>query len=277
MAFKGDRFDHDPCLCLRYHPLERRSGKSVCALVQKDKSKSPNGQFRTKGVLMKERLNAKYLVFSVIAVMMMYVLYHNERFLIEPTHPIWQHYEPFKWWLLPHGLFGAVVILLAPLQFSDRLRRRFTRFHRIVGRSYVIGAFGLAPLGAYIQYYSERFGAPRSFTVLAVVDAVMLISTTGIAFMFAYKRRITQHRQWIVRSYAVALVFIEGRFILGTTAWEQLGVEIAQAVIWSCLAMSILLADVANHWMEIRSALSAPVRSAAPAKQTVLEEVVEVT
>jgi hypothetical protein len=226
---------------------------------------------------MKARLNAKYVVFSVIAVMIVYVLYHNERFLIEPTHPIWQHYEPFKWWLLPHGLFGAVVILLAPLQFSDRLRRRFTRFHRVVGRLYVIGAFVLAPLGAYIQYYNERLGSPRSFTVLAVVDAVMLIGSTGIAFMFAYKRKITQHRQWIVRSYAIALVFIESRFILGTTGWEQLGVEIVQAIIWSCLAMSILVADLANHRMEIRAALSAPVKSGAPAKQTVLDGAVEAT
>lgn len=122
----------------------------------------------------------------------------------------------------------------------------------------VVGAFTLAPLGAYIQYYQERFGSPRSFTVLAIVDAVMLISTTAIAFLFAYKRKITQHRQWIVRSYAVALVFIESRFILGVTGWEQQGVEIVQAIIWSCLALSVLAADLANHWMEIRSALWRP-------------------
>jgi hypothetical protein len=223
---------------------------------------------------MKARLNAKYVVFSVIAVMMVYVLYHNERFLIEPENPIWQHYEPFKWWLLPHGLFGALVILLAPLQFSDRLRRRFTRTHRISGRLYVTGAFVLAPLGVYIQYYEERLGLPRSFTVLAVVNAVMLVVATALAFLFAYKRRIAQHRQWMTRSYAIALVFIEGRFIMGVTGWEQLGVEIVQAIIWSCLAMSVLLADLANHWTEIRSALSAPVRSEAPAKQNVSERAV---
>jgi hypothetical protein len=224
---------------------------------------------------MKARVNAKYVLFSVIAMMMVYVLYHNERFLIEPTNPIWQHYEPFKWWLLPHGIFGAVVILLAPLQFSDRLRRRFTRLHRIVGRLYVIGAFVLAPLGAYIQFYNERLGSPRSFTVLAVVNAVMLVVATAIAFLFAYKRKITQHRQWVVRSYAISLVFIEGRFVMGVTGWEQLGVEIVQAIIWSCLAISVLAADLANHWMEIRSALSAPVKSGAPAKHKVLEEVAE--
>jgi uncharacterized membrane protein len=210
---------------------------------------------------MKTRINAKYVVFSVIAAMTLYVLYHNERFLIEPSNPIWQHYAPFKWWLLPHGVFGAVVIVLGPLQFSDRLRRRYTKAHRILGRLYVAGALLLSPLGAYIQYYEERLGMPRSFTVLAVVNAVMLMLATALAFLFAYKRKITPHRQWMVRSYAISLVFIEGRFIMGVTGWEQLGVEMVQAIIWSCIAMSILLADLAIHWAEIRSALSAPVRS----------------
>ena len=37
-------------------------------------------------------IRAKYAVFAVIAVVTGYVLYHNERFLIEPDHPLWEHY-----------------------------------------------------------------------------------------------------------------------------------------------------------------------------------------
>ena len=221
------------------------------------------------------RLKAKYVVFCAIFVMMAYVLYHNERFLIEPTNPIWEHYAPFKWWLLPHGIFGATVLLLAPLQFSDRLRRRFTRLHRIVGRIYVLGALGLAPLGAYIQYYQERMGFPRSFSILGVADAFMLIVTTVIAFLFAYRRKIALHRQWVTRSYCVALVFIAGRFVLGVTGWEQSSIEIAQAVIWTCLAFSILFADIANNWMEMRAAISAPARQATVRTQNLAETAVE--
>jgi hypothetical protein len=50
----------------------------------------------------------------------------------------------------------------------------------------------------------ELLGAPRSFTVLAIVDALMLIGATACAGLFAYKRKI-------------ALVFIAGRFVLGVT------------------------------------------------------------
>jgi hypothetical protein len=202
------------------------------------------------------KINAKYVVFTLITLASLYVLHHNERFLIEPENPVWQRYELFKWWLLPHAVFGTIVLVFAPLQFSNRLRQRYTKAHRVMGRMYVVGALILAPIGAYIQYFEERIGMPRSFTVLAFVDAAMLMSTTALAFLFAFKRKIALHKQWATRSYAVALVFIAGRFVMGITGWETLGIEIVQAIIWSCLALSLLLGDVAIHWNEICAALS---------------------
>lgn len=202
----------------------------------------------------------KTLVFAAIGVMTAYVLYHNERFLLDPADPAWERYAPIAWWLIPHAVAGACALLLAPLQFSDRLRQRYTATHRIVGRTYVIGALVLAPLGAVIQYVEEDMGMPRSFTVLAIVDAVLLTTTTAIAFLFAVRRRITQHRQWMTRSYAVALVFFEGRFIMGVTGLEASVVD-SQTIIWSCLALSLLLAEIANHFQEIRLALHSPAPS----------------
>jgi hypothetical protein len=223
------------------------------------------------------KLNAKYAVFSMIAVASTYVMYHNERFLADSSHPAWQHFAPFKWWLLPHGIFGAIVLLFAPFQFSDRIRQRFTRAHRVMGRMYVLGAFGLAPLGAYIQYFQEQFGAPRSFTVLGIVDAFMLMGATGLAGFFAVKRKIALHRQWATRSYAIALVFIAGRFVLGVTGWEALGVEIVQAIIWACLALSVPLADVALNWKELRTTVTAPAKSVVPRRQSMPRNAVGAT
>ena len=49
----------------------------------------------------------------------------------------------------------------------------------------------LAPLGAYVQDMGESLDStPRSFTVLAVVDADMLLVTTGVAFTIVLRRRI---------------------------------------------------------------------------------------
>jgi len=223
------------------------------------------------------KLNAKYVVFSMIGLASAYVIYHNERFVVQPTNPAWQHYAPFKWWLLPHAVFGTIVLLFASFQFSNRLRQRFTKAHRVMGRLYVVGAFALAPLGAYIQYFQERFGAPRSFTVLAIIDALMLVGATALAFLFAFKRKIALHRQWATRSYAIALVFIGGRFVMGVTGWEAQGVEMVQAIIWSCLALSVVLADVSIHWNEIRAALTIRVKSRISPKQCLPKNAVGAT
>jgi len=190
----------------------------------------------------------KHVAFAAIAVMAAYVLYHNERFLIDAAHPVWQHYDPFKWWLLPHGLAGACVLLLAPMQFVEGLRRRYTTVHRTVGTIYVICACILAPAGLYIQHLDEAQGAARSFTVETMVQSSALVITTALGCYFALKRQFTYHRQWMIRSYAVALTFLEIRFILGVTGldnpfdWHTL-----ETVVWSCTASSLLVGDIANQ------------------------------
>ena len=198
------------------------------------------------------RMRVKYLVFAFIGLMMAYVLRHNEHFLIDAKDPVWQHYQPFKWKLLPHGLAGACALLLAPMQFSDRLRQRFAKFHRIAGRFYVAGVFIAAPLGFYIQYFEERMGESRSFSIAAAVDATLWMLTTGIAFAFILKGKVQQHRQWMTRSFAVALVFLEVRIILGITGWEKLGVAVTETVVWVCVAFALLVADIALQWQELR-------------------------
>ena len=183
--------------------------------------------------------------------MVAYVLWHNESFLINRADPVWQHYKPFRWWLLPHGLAGACAILLGPLQFSDRLRARFTKFHRVVGRIYITGALIVAPLGAYIQFFEERMGGPRSFSIAALVDAILLMLTTAIAFAFILNGKVQQHRQWMTRSFAVALVFLEVRVVAGVTGWERIPGAI-ETIVWSCLAFSLLSADIVLQVQELR-------------------------
>lgn len=202
----------------------------------------------------------KYLVFAAIAAMAGYVLYHNEQFLLDSSDPAWNHYEPFKWWLLPHGIAGACALLLAPLQFAESLRRRYTALHRTTGAIYVISVFILGPLGIYIQYLDEAQGAARSFTIETVIQSSTLMITAGIGCYFALKRQFTYHRQWMIRSYAVALTFLEIRVIVGVFGLDQpQDWHILETVVWSCTASSVLIGDIANqlyegHLARLRSA-----------------------
>jgi uncharacterized membrane protein len=209
------------------------------------------------------RPRPKYILFAFIGLMVAYVLGHNERFLIDARNPEWPHIQSFKWWLLPHGLAGACALILGPMQFSDRLRQRFARLHRVVGRIYVAGVFIAAPLGTYIQYFEERMGAPRSFSFAAATDAALWMLTTGIALMFILRGKVQQHRQWMVRSFAVAIVFLEVRVILGVTGWESLGESVSETVVWACVAFSLLFADIVLQWQDLRRTRPATVKSPA--------------
>lgn len=184
--------------------------------------------------------------------MLAYVLYHNESFLINRADPAWQHYEPFKWYLLPHGLAGACALLLGPMQFSDRLRQRYAKLHRVVGRIYVAGVFIAGPMGFYIQFFQERMGQTRSFSIAGAVDASLWMITTAIALGFILAGKVQQHRQWMTRSFGVALVFLEVRLIGGLTGWDQLGPRVTETIVWSCLAFAVLSADIVLQWQELR-------------------------
>jgi uncharacterized membrane protein len=207
----------------------------------------------------------KYILFGLIGLMIAYVMVHNESFLIHPKDPAWQHYHPFRWWLLPHGLAGVCAIFLGPLQFSDRLRQRYTKMHRVVGRIYIGGALLLAPLGTYIQYFNERVGEPRSFTIAAGVDAALLMITTLIAFAFILNGKVQQHRQWMTRSFAVALIFLEVRVIQGLTGLGNVP-GATETIVWCCVAFSVLAGDIVIQAQDFWRSRPAPARVRAVAR-----------
>lgn len=196
-------------------------------------------------------LRPKYLLAAFILLMFGYVLVHNESFLINAQDPEWQHIHPFRWYLLPHGLAGACALLLAPMQFSDRLRRSYTRLHRVVGRIYVGGVLIAAPMGFYVQHFQERSGAgARSFSIAAAAQAISWMVTTLVALAFILQGKVEPHRRWMTRSFSVALVFLEVRVVLGVTGWENLGGNVSETVVWACNIFALLAADLVLQWQE---------------------------
>ena len=206
------------------------------------------------------RVNPKHALFAFIGLMLAYVLCHNERFVIDSSNPAWPHYRIIGRWLLPHGLAGATALLLGISQFSTRLRTRHAQLHRVLGRTYVIAVSIVAPLGAYIQYLNEeQLGDSRSFTFAAITFASLWLLATWMAFWCIRNRRIEQHRQWMSRSLAMALVFLEVRVIEGLTGWETIGPQVDETVVWVCVALGYPLADTV---LQINENLRARTRSA---------------
>ena len=195
------------------------------------------------GQIRGRRSRATTAVFSAIGLMLVYVLVHTEHFLVDPADPVWAHYRVVGQSLLLHGVTGAAALLLALAQFSTRLRTRAPRLHRVCGRIYVVAVLISAPLGAYVGYLDEASGHSRSFTMATVVNATLWIAATLMALWCIRRKKLEQHRQWMTRSFAMALVFLEVRVILGLTGWENIA-SADEIVVWVVVALAYPLADL---------------------------------
>jgi uncharacterized membrane protein len=196
------------------------------------------------------RARGKYLIFAFVSVMLAYVLFHNESFLVHSDDPHWSHYRQIWMWLLPHGLAGACALLLAPMQFSDRLRKRYLKLHQVVGYIYVGAVLIAAPMGFFTQFIQESAGMPRSFSFAALTQASSWIITTLVALVLIRQGKITQHRQWMTRSFSVALIFLEVRFIEGVMGWDKLGPGVDETMVWMLNVFALLAADVVLQWQD---------------------------
>ena len=203
-------------------------------------------------------LTPKQILFSFIGLMLVYVLLHTEHFLIDSTDPEWPHYRDIARSLLPHGLVGALALALSLTQFSTRLRTRYPRFHLVCGRIYVTSVCLVAPLGVYLSYLDEQIGYTSSFVFASATFAFLWLLATGMAFGFIRLRKIDNHRQWMTRSLAMALVFLEVRVIGGLTGWESTP-STDTIIVWICVSLGYPIADLV---LEVERALRAAPASA---------------
>jgi uncharacterized membrane protein len=149
-------------------------------------------------------LGPKHILFGVLALLTLFVIYNNERFIIDHSDPLWTYYLPVRWMLVPHGLAGAIVLCLGASQFSTRLRQRNARIHRIFGRTYVTGVAISAPIGIYITIVRNEL----PLQIAVITQASLWLLTTAVAFYCIRHRNFQQRRQWMIRSYAITLIFV---------------------------------------------------------------------
>jgi uncharacterized membrane protein len=156
--------------------------------------------------------------------------------------------------LLPHGVAGAVALLLAPFQFSARLRRRSMRLHRVLGRLYVAGAAVSAPLAIPVAIIL----GPPSLVMAATIQSVGWLLTTSLAMYAVRKGDIRQHQEWMIRSYPFAMVFVLARAILAVPAVKALGEVGLVSVVWSLVAAACFIPSLVISWRALVKHKAAP-------------------
>jgi uncharacterized membrane protein len=107
--------------------------------------------------------------------------------------------------LVLHVVSAAVYVLLGVLQFSVGLRRRRPTWHRRSGR--VAAAAGLVVAGSGLWmtlFYVDAPGGSLLWAVRLVVSTLTALFIV-LGFTAIRQRRISAHRAWMIRAYALAV------------------------------------------------------------------------
>jgi uncharacterized membrane protein len=186
----------------------------------------------------------KHLMFVVLGLLMILVWFTRDKMLLDPGSFLRQRYAPIPWLMIFHGVPGAIALFLAPFQFSNRLRQRYLQVHRIMGRIYVGCVLISAPVAVKV---STILVIPTLF-MASVIQSSAWIITTVTALYCIRTRRVQQHREWMMRSYPFAMVFIVGRAIIAIPAVARTGELGIATVVWSVIATACFLPSFLIAW-----------------------------
>lgn len=114
---------------------------------------------------------------------------------------------------LLHILPGFLFMTIGPLQFSSRIRSRMLRWHRWCGRVFVAAGMVIG-FSALIMSFQMAIGGANETAATTLFALVFLFALTK-AFLHIRRREIAQHREWMIRAFAIGLAVATIRPIVG--------------------------------------------------------------
>lgn len=98
-----------------------------------------------------------------------------------------------------HVAFACVAMVSGAINFSGRILRKYRRLHRMNGYVYLVSVLVVVVTSGYMAPYTTGGKVNgMAFNVLNIVWPILTIT----ALVKIRKKRIDEHRKWMVRSYA---------------------------------------------------------------------------
>jgi len=194
------------------------------------------------------RSRFKTVLWTFLGITALFVFITSEVLLVT-DYPMYHAYRlqviADRHLLIPHTLAGIFALLIGPINFSSRIRQQHLKLHRVLGRIYVISVFIGAATGVTLA--NGRPGFPGTCG-----QAAAWVVCTTAAFLTARNRQIVQHRQWMIRSYAVTFTFVSSRVLnLWPRYWSHLGDSLSAVGVIAFTLVSLLIVDLGLNWREL--------------------------
>ncbi|MGZ5551748.1 MAG: DUF2306 domain-containing protein [Nitrososphaeraceae archaeon] len=115
-----------------------------------------------------------------------------------------------------HLLSAVAPLILGPIQFWNWFRNRYIKWHRILGKVYIIGSL-LGGASAFVLAVTISYQG--SVIPLVLLSSLWLFMTVA-AWITIRNKNIKAHRLFMIRSYTLALSFISLR-VFGDLVYKQ--------------------------------------------------------
>ena len=140
-----------------------------------------------------------------------------------------------------HVVAGVTALVIGPLQFVRRIRERVPMLHRATGLIYVAACAVSVPAALMLALGATAGPiAGAGFAMLALLLSVF----TYFGLRTALERRFAEHREWMLRSYAMTATAITLRLMI--PASMLLGFEFVpayQVIAWISWMTNLALVE----------------------------------
>jgi len=188
-----------------------------------------------------------YFSYLLLLITLQYIPYHTDvAFLrIKQEVIVLNHY---KIAFFIHVYTSIFLMIFGALQFSNYIKKKYIKLHRISGRFYVgILLLLSGPSGLVMSYYANGgLFAQVSFLLLST----FWILFTFLSFYFILKKKVIQHQKFAIRSFALTLSAISLRLFkyLFVFFFEPLPMDAYRIAAWSGWTFNLFVAEIIIYY-----------------------------
>jgi len=163
----------------------------------------------------------------------------------------------YQWSFYAHIVSGPMSLLFGVLLLSVRLRKRFPKLHRVMGRVQVFCVLGVVtPSGLWMSFYTESNSvvgaavAGSAFAALAIATGW----TVALGWRAAVKRKLAVHRLWMWRCYVLLCSAVVLRIIGGLAIMTELESDwVYPVAAWGSWIVPLVMFEAMNRFRNRRT------------------------
>ncbi|HWO59289.1 MAG TPA: DUF2306 domain-containing protein [Umezawaea sp.] len=161
--------------------------------------------------------------------------------------------------LVMHAVPAGIALITGPWQFLPRMRSRFPRLHRVLGRVYLVSVVVAALVAVYSSAVTKS-GFPLQVAFFVLI--VAWLYTAAKAYRAIRRREVQMHRIWMVRNYALTFAAVTLRLyqlpliaLMNSVTWLEYR-DVYTVSAWLSLLGNVLVAE----YFIIQRTLAPPAR-----------------